>query len=200
VLASQFPNLCRAIARKELQNREIRRAGIRAGLIRALSEEPPPATAALARRLGCSQGYLESYFPELYQRLLEARKAWRAKEWGAIQRRIETVAAEMPGASVPEVCRATGVRQMFIYTHFPGLYKQIVSGFIARRDALREQRRAALRDDVRKAVAELVQRGSHPSVNNVIPFLRAEAGRDWKRIRQEIDRAMGSALVGEGEA
>lgn len=86
---------------------------------------------------------------------------------------------------MPDVCRATGVRQMFLYTHFPVLYKQIVSGFVARRDALREQRRAALRDDVRSAVAELVQRDLHPSVNNVIPFLRVEAGRDWKGIRQD---------------
>lgn len=74
-LTSRFPNLCRAIARKELQSRAMQRARLRAGLISALSEEPPPATAALARRLGCSHRYLEYYFPDLYQRLLKARKA-----------------------------------------------------------------------------------------------------------------------------
>lgn len=190
VLATQFPNLCRAIARKELRNRRMRRAQLRAGLISAIREEPPPATAALARRLGCSHGYLTYYFPALCRRLLEARKAWKVTEREAIQRRIESAAAEMPGASVPAVCRATGIKQLFLYIHFPVLYKQIVSGFIARRDALREHRLAALRDDVRKAVAELMQRGSHPTVNNVIPFLREEAGRDWKRIRQEIDRVI----------
>jgi AcrR family transcriptional regulator len=190
VVETQFPNLCSAIALKELRNRERRRAQLRAGLTSAISEEPPPATAALARRLGCSQGYLTNYFPDLCQQLLEARKAWKVKEREATERKIKGAAAEMPGASVPDICRATGIRQMFLYTHFPVLYKQIVSGFIAHRDALRDQKRAALRDDVRKAVAELLERASYPTVNNVIPFLSGEAGRDWKRIRQEIDRAI----------
>jgi hypothetical protein len=73
---------------------------------------------------------------------------------------------------------------------FPVLYKRIVSGFIAHRDAVRENRRAALRDDVRKAAAQLLQKVSHPTVNNLVPFLSEEAGRDRKRINQEIDHAI----------
>ena len=188
-LQAQFPDLCKAIARKELLNRDVQRAQRRAGLMTAISEEPPPTVCAAAKRVGCSHACLKHDFPDLWMQLVEARKSWRLKQREAIRRKIENAVAEMPGASVPEVCRATGVRPMFLYSHFPALYKRIASEFIARRDALREQKRAALRRDVNHAVAELMRRGSQPTTNNIAPFLSAEAGRDWKRIQQEIDRA-----------
>jgi hypothetical protein len=122
--------------------------------------------------------------------LVEARKSWGLKQRQAIQCRIENAITEMPGRSVPEICSATGVRQMFLYRHLPALYKRIAADFIARRDTLREQKRVALRSDVGRAVRELTLTGVHPNVNNVAPFLSAEAGRDWKRIQQEIDRAI----------
>ena len=195
VLEARFPNLCRAIARKEIEIRQMRHAYLRAGLISAISEDPPPAIATAAKRLACSHAYLATYFPHECQQLVEARKSWRLKQREAIQRRIEEAVAEMPGASVPEVCRATGVRQMFLYRHFPALYKRIASAFITRRNALREQKRAALRRDVRQAVAELMQRGAQPHVKSVAPFLSKEAGRDWRRIQQEIGRAMQKRAV-----
>lgn len=200
VLNAQFPDLCKAIARKELRNREARRAQIRAGLITAISEEPPPAVGAAAKRFGCSHAYVKQYFPNLWMQLVEARKSWGLKQRQAIQCRVENAITKMPGRSVPEICRATGVRQMFLYRHFPALYKRIAADFIARRDALREQKRAALRGDVSKAVTELMHRGSHPTVNNVAPFLSAEAGRDWKRIQQEIDRAIRKRTTANVEA
>jgi hypothetical protein len=199
VLHARFPDSCKAIARKELQNRQVWRARLRAGLLSAIAEEPPPVIAAAAKRLGCSHVYLTHYFPDLCLRLREAGKTWRLKQRDAIQRGIEKVVGEMPGASVPDICKATGVRQMFLYVQFPMLYKRIVSGFIAHRDALRKQRRAVLRDDVRKAVAELLRRRLHPTVNNIVPFLSDEAGRDWKRIQEEIDHIIRERAAG-GEA
>ncbi len=58
----------------------------------------------------------------------------------------------MKGASVPDICRAAGIKQMFLFMRFPVLYKQIVSRYLECRDALRLRRRAALRNDVREAV------------------------------------------------
>ena len=195
VLHGRFPDLCRAIARKELENREARRAQLRGRLTAAISEESPPAVAAAAKRLGCSHAYLTHYFADLCQQLRDSRKSWRLKQLEAMQRRIENALADMPGASVPEICRATGVRQMFLYKAFPALYKRIAADFIACRDALRGQKRAALRSDVSKAVTELMKRAVHPNVNNVVTFLSPEAGRDWKRIRQEIARAIRQRAV-----
>src|SRR5438093_11661400 len=89
------------------------------------------------------------------------------------QKRVasEGAAGKMPGASVPEVCRVAGVKQMFLFNNFPVLYKQIASAYVARRDALRQQRHAALRDDVRRAVARLSHKGVRPILNNVVPLL-----------------------------
>jgi len=55
----------------------------------------------------------------------------------------------MKGASVRYIYRAAGVKQMFLFTNFPVLYKQIASNYLAYRDALRQQRRAGLCIDVR---------------------------------------------------
>jgi len=77
---------------------------------------------------------MKQYFRNLWMQLVEARKSWGLKQRQAIQCRIENAITEMPGRSVPEICRATGVRQMFLYRHFPALYKRIAADFIARRD------------------------------------------------------------------
>ena len=189
-LRKHFPALCEAIARKQAQNRDAQRESFRTALVNAISEEPPPPTVSLEQRLGCSQGRLKYYFPDLCRQLLDARKAWEAKERDALLRRTEVLATEMKGASVPDICRAAGIKQLFLFTRFPVLYKQIVSGYLEYRDALTQRRRAALRDDVRKAVIKLSRKGLHANVNSVLPLLRDEAARDWKLIQLEIDRSM----------
>jgi hypothetical protein len=189
-LRKHFPELCKAILRKSAEYGEARRARTQAALIGAISEEPPPAITSLARRLGCSNDYLQVNFFDLCRQLRRARDTWQIQKREATRRRVEKAAREMRGATVPEVCRAAGVKQMFLFTNFPAIYKQIASAYVARRDALRQQRRAALRDEVRRAVAELCQKGFRPTTQNVVPFLSDGAARDWNRIRQEIHQAM----------
>jgi hypothetical protein len=79
---------------------------------------------------------------------------------------------------------------MFLFTNFPVLYKQIASNYLAHRDALRQQRRAGLCIDVRKAVTELSRKGLPSTVNKVIPLLSEHAAKDWNLIRQEIDHSI----------
>jgi hypothetical protein len=168
----------------------VQRERFRTVLIDAISEEPPPAMVSLERRLGSSPGRLKHHFPDLCRRLLNARKARKAKELDAIRTRTEVLATEMKGASVPDICRAAGIKQMFLFTHFPVLYKQIVSEYFEYRAALRQRRRAVLRNDVRKAVITLSHKGLHATVNNVCRLLSDEAAKDWKLIQLEIDLAI----------
>ena len=189
-LRTHFPELCEAIARKQARNRQVQRERFRTVLIDAISEEPPPAMVSLERRLGSSPGRLKHHFPDLCRRLLNARKAWKATELDAIRTRTEVLATEMKGASVPDICRAAGIKQMFLFTHFPVLYKQIVSEYFEYRAALRQRRRAVLRNDVRKAVITLSHKGLHATVNNVYRLLSDEAAKDWKLIQLEIDLAI----------
>ena len=189
-LRGQFLDLCTAIARKQTQNREARHEQLRAGLISAISEEPPPPTGALAQRLGCSHSHLTHYFSDLSRQLRDVRKAWRAKDREAVRQRIEKAATEMHGASLADICRAADVKPIFIYKYFPALYRRIASTIVADRDARRRQRCATLHDEVHKTVAELTQKGLHPTLNKVMPFLSGNAARDWKRIQHEINEAI----------
>jgi hypothetical protein len=189
-LRKHFPELSKAILRRWAEYGEERLTKAQAALMNAVSEEPPPPVTSLARRLGCTNAYLTLNFPDLCRQLRNARDAWRVQERQVLQRRIENTAQEMRGVPVPEVCRAVGIKQMFLYNNFPALHKQIASAYLARRDALREQRRAVLREEVRRAVVELSQKGIRPNTNNVAPFLSDRAAKDWNRIRQEIHQAI----------
>jgi len=189
-LRRHFPELSMAILRKWAEYGQARRAKAEAALMGAISEEPPPPVTTLARRLDCDNAYLKLNFPDLCRQLRNIRDTWQSQNREAVRRRIENAARAMCGAPVHEVCRAAGVKQMFLFTNFPAIYKQIASTYVARRDALRQQRRAVLRDEVRRAVAELCQKGIRPTTNNVAPFLSDGAARDWNRIRQEIHQAM----------
>jgi hypothetical protein len=79
---------------------------------------------------------------------------------------------------------------MFLFKRFPVLYKQIASGYLEYRNALRQRWRAVLRADVRNAVDKFACKGLYVSVNNVLPLLTSEAARDRKLIRRESDRSM----------
>jgi len=197
-LRMHFPELCGAIARKQAQNRETWRERLRTALVNAISEGPPPPTACLAQRLGCSHGALTYYFPDLCRQLLDSRKEWEAKEREAIRQRIEALATEMKGASVPVVCRAAAIKQQSLLHKFPVLYRQIVSSYLESRDALRHQRRETLRNDVRNAVVDLSRRGMRPTLGSVSPLISAAAAKDWKLIHQEIDRSMRELGCGFG--
>jgi AraC-like DNA-binding protein len=185
-----FSELCYAITRKETQSRDKRREQMRAALVDALSEQPPPSIASLAERLGtCSSG-LAYYFPDLCRQLRDERKAWRPRELDRCRKRIETLLVEMSGTCVSKVCRAAGVEPQIIKKVFPAWYKQIVakhSEHVARR---RQKRREVLRHDVRKAVNDLLSRGLPVNLSRVLPLLSTDAARDWKLICEGIDQAL----------
>jgi hypothetical protein len=189
-LREHFPGLCREIAVKQSQNRATHREEVRIALVKAALEEPPSTAEALAAKLGCNCGTLCRSFPDLYRQFLEARRAWAARQREGIRVNVEAVAAEMTGASVPDICRTAGIGLQFLMKRFPGLYRQIVSRYLDRCDNIRKQKRETLRQDVRRAVAELSARGLRPTFTRVAPLLSDQAAKDWKLIHQEIDRSM----------
>jgi hypothetical protein len=73
---------------------------------------------------------------------------------------------------------------------FPALYRQIVSRYLERCDNTRKQKRETLRQDVRRAVAELSARGLRPTFTRVAPLLSDQAAKDWKLIHQEIAQSL----------
>ena len=189
-LREHFPELCREIAVKQSQNRATQREEVRIALVKATLEEPPSTAEALAAKLGCNRGTLYLYFPDLYRQFLEARRAWAARQREGIRANVEAVAAEMAGASMPEICRTAGIGLQFLMKRFPDLYRQIVSRYLERCDNTRKQKRETLRQDVRRAVAELSARGLRPTFTRVAPLLSDQAAKDWKLIHQEIAQSL----------
>jgi AcrR family transcriptional regulator len=192
-----FPELCRAIALKQEHIRSSRREELRMALTAAILEEPPPATAALARRLGCSHGKLTYYFPDLCRRLMDARRDWEARAREGVWARLQELIASRKGASVAEICCAARISQQWLWVRFPELARQIAAGRRERRIQIRDQQRAVLQHDVRRAVIELSSRGLRPSFIRVNQLLSEQAAKDWKLIREELDaviRELGCGL------
>ena len=185
-----FPDLCRAIALKQRQIRETRREELRMAATEAMQEEPPPTVVALARRFGCCHTVLRQCFPNLCQGLQDARKDWQARARESFRMELEQLIAARRGASVEEICRSARISQGWLWMKYPDLARAIVAGNRERRIHLRDQQRAVLHDDVRRAVIELSRRGLRPNVVTVAPYLSDRAAKDWKLIYEEIQAAL----------
>jgi hypothetical protein len=105
--------------------------------------------------------------------------------------------ASRKGASVAEICCAARISQQWLWVRFPELARQIAAGRRERRIQIRDQQRAVLQHDVRRAVIELSSRGLRPSFIRVNQLLSEQAAKDWKLIREELDaviRELGCGL------
>jgi AraC-like DNA-binding protein len=184
-----FPELCKAIAVKQNKNREKQREAVWQGLMAALMEEPPPSTRKLSCRLGCQDAVLRGFFPDLWNKLLEAREAWHARERHCIRAKVERIMGEMRGASVPSICRAAGIGVAFLMHRFPDLYQRIISKYIEQRDAMRLQRRDRLHEEVGRIVVALSRESITPTTERVTELLSDHVTRDWKLIQHAVDDA-----------
>jgi len=187
-LKLHFPELCRAIAAKQRQKRQEKREAIRRGLMAAVKEEPPPTLEDLKRRLRCF-GKMEGLFPKLFTAVVEARKGWLVKKLEQTRAKVEKIAEQLQGASVPSICKAAGIGIALLMHRFPDLYRRIVSDYIQQRDATRLLRRQKLREEVARIVGELSRKSVTPSMKRVTDLLSDQASQDWKLIRQAIDDA-----------
>lgn len=133
--------------------------------------------------------------PELCQQLREARAGWKAQERERNRQKIEACLQEMEGASVPAVCRATGIKLWRLFSEFRSLYKAITSAYGAGLAAKRKLRRETLRNDVRQAVTELLRNEIPVTFAAVTPFLSENAARDWNLIQKEIASAVHDIAV-----
>jgi transcriptional regulator with XRE-family HTH domain len=194
-LTQKFPTLCKAITAKRRKYSEESRQRYRAVLESAIREEPPPLAVEVARHLGTSQGILQKLSPELYQQLRQARANWKAQEKESIRRKLEACLHEMKGASVPEICRATGVKLWRLFTEFPVLYKEITAAYWDQLAVRRQARRDVLRHEVRQAVSELLRKEMPITIAAVVPFLSDDAAKDWNLIQKEIASAVHEIAV-----
>jgi hypothetical protein len=107
-----------------------------------------------------------------------------------IEREID--ALEM--LSLRQFCRGAGLSVSLITSQSPDLkrcYEQQYGRFIARQ---RSQRNETFQQEVKKAVAMLLERGDYPSVGSVILLKPTLSHAGWDLIQRAIQAALESTI------
>ena len=105
-LSYRFPQLCRAFAVANREEREQRLAPMRAAIEAALTEWPPPTVRDLISRFGCTEAALKYRFPDLYSAALTRlpeRKQFFDEQTIVLMQRASKEEPAPPGAD----CRGT---------------------------------------------------------------------------------------------
>ena len=118
----EFPELCRAIGKKQAALKQDRLRDAECALRAALEEDPPPSATELSKRLEyASPNVLRLNFPELYGALLARRAAYQAE----CKRKMHAYFLEtLAGDSAPqvlEVCEKIGLSPSRTYVCYPEL-------------------------------------------------------------------------------
>ena len=179
----EFPELCRAIGKKQAALKQDRLRDAECALRAALEEDPPPSATELSKRLEyAAPNVLRHNFPELYAALLARRGAYQAE----CRKKIDAYLREtLAGDSAPpilEVCKKVGLSPSRAYVCYPELCHAIAAKHRQHEKALLARRRAWLHDEVFRVVARLHEHREYPS------YSRVQATLDCRLIRRlEID-------------
>jgi TniQ len=121
-LYNRFPDLCRAFAVANKEEKAEHLAPMRAAIESALTESPPPTVRGLAASLGCTEGVLKYRFPELraalLKRLPERKRFLDTQLLDLIQR------AAIP-PSMGAVAKRAGRSRVYLRALQPDLFKQL---------------------------------------------------------------------------
>jgi hypothetical protein len=171
-LYNRFPDLCRAFAVANREDRARRLSRMRAEVDAALVETPPPTARELAIRLGCTDAALKYRFPELHAALLKRKSERRRWSNEPVIVLMRQASKEEPAPSARTVALRAGKSAHSLRVLNPDLFKTIKSRHREQRDLDAAGRRAAYRGEIAIAIAGLRQRGIKPSrlrVINAIP-------------------------------
>jgi hypothetical protein len=185
-LYHRFPELCRAMVRKNRRWRELEDGHIRDTLAKAAAEIPAPSMKEIAARLGHSVNALRCRFPELSatlaarrpeSKLLE-RQCWRAELEIALR-------ADRP-APVNDVAKAIGRSAGHLRSLFPELCQQIITRYMEAKNHSAVQTRLRFCAEIRAAVMDLCERGIHPSRKRVFATIAQPSMRCSHTLDKQI--------------
>jgi len=185
-----FPELRRAIGKKQAALKRGRLRDAECILRRALEDDPPPSATELSKRLEyASPNVLRHNFPELYGALLARGAAYKAE----CRRKIRAYLLEtLAGDSAPrvlEVCENIGLSPSRAYVCYRELCHAIAAKHRQHEKALLAQRRARLREEVFKVVSALHEHGEYPSYSRIQAALNVDSLRDSRSIREFVHEA-----------
>ena len=178
-LRKGFNNLRRAIVAKNELVRKQRLDAIEKALRAALCEHPVPTATEVAHRLGfrCVNG-ITSRVPELSAELSRRRRSQSAMHARKekvrkddICQRLTEALTESPPPSLSEVVRRVASNPSTIRRTFPGLCRALSARYMEHKRNIWQRKRQVFIDDVRRAVAELHQKGIYPILRLVLGSL-----------------------------
>jgi transcriptional regulator with XRE-family HTH domain len=174
-LKKYFPQICSAIAQRHTEYRKnlYDEKRLRAALTKAVAEEPPPPLNEVARRLGCSRGFLRNHFPEEC-RIIVARHDSRRREpydRGKVEKSLrEFLRLDFP-ISLTACSMLLGCSVGFLILRFPALSHRISERHSRHKCALLAERRKRNSSKIRRTVRALTAQGIKPTVSRLKKML-----------------------------
>jgi hypothetical protein len=185
-LYNRFPQLSRAFAVANREEREQRLAAMRAAIEASLTEWPPPTVRDLTSRLGCTEAVLKYRFPDLYSTALTRlpeRKQFFDEPLIALMQRASK---EEPAPSVRTVAARADKSAHCLRVLHADLLKTIKTRHHAQRRVDAANLRTAFRTEVASAITDLLQRGIQPSRHRVFAAIPHPSMRNSHIVDQQI--------------
>jgi hypothetical protein len=185
-----FPDLCQSIT-KRLEAWEKRRTEeLRAVVIAAIAELPPPTLRDLSHRLGFQTSTTLRYWvPDLADQLLKNRAEHMAAEKARCHAVLTAVLSECPAPTLNSVARRLQCSNSFLNEHHPELCHAIAARHSREQKQMKGQRLRFLDDEVLEIARKLRARGLNPTQPRIVSLLRAGSIKQWGPVQRAVKRA-----------
>jgi AraC-like DNA-binding protein len=196
-LQRKFPDLCRAIQEKIAAHKALAIASMERTLKLALREDPPPSLRQLCERLDCCRSVvLRRQFSSLCDRLLQRRRAYRARQIVNLKKTLQALVKESPPLSLEKVCKRVGWSRQHLIRLCPQGSAAIVTRY---RRSLREKTQRRMQElyrQARRIVKRLHNAGIRPSYKRVSALLAKLGYKDGRGAYNAIKAARGERNIG----
>jgi AraC-like DNA-binding protein len=146
---------------------------IKSSLIAAKEENPPPSSTSIAKRLGCSRGFLKLHFPEdckiISERYAESRKVF--EDIDGTRDKLLALQAETPPLSMRQCTERLGCQSQQLNRFFPEITRAIKIKYYKHRRMQSRRRRERRYKIIREMVTTLEAEQVVPSTYWIIKRL-----------------------------
>jgi transcriptional regulator with XRE-family HTH domain len=182
LLLARFPRqyaiLVRRYARYQRALLRARWDRLRPSVQAALTEEPPPAPEALARRIGCSISALKKYYPRFYRVLKMRYSNHRKNRVLSLRPRLEAaLSSSDPPVLFATLARSCGYTKGTLRRHFPELARLLIQERLDYKNAIRLARWQRIEAEIRQVALRLHNSGIYPSLRRVADCFKYDSIR-----------------------
>lgn len=185
-----FPDLCRSIAERLEESKKHRTEELRAVVIAAIAEQPPPTLRDLSHRLGFQTSTtLRFWAPDLADQLLKKRAVHMAAEKARCHAVLTAVLSECPAPTLNSVARRLQCSNSFLNEHHPELCHAIAARHSREQKQMKGQRLRFLDDEVLEIARKLKAKGLNPTQPRIISLLSPGVIKEWGPVQRAVKRA-----------